>query len=61
MTGKPVLAFVVVAATACTPVRVAPGVSRDREELAIYTVVIDSVLETIATNRATSSCGASSR
>lgn len=36
----------VVVATACTPVRVAPGASFDREELAIYTVVIDSVLET---------------
>lgn len=46
MTGKPALAFVVFVATACTPVRVAPGASLDREELAIYTVVIDSVLET---------------
>lgn len=45
MTGKPALAFVVFVATACTPVRVAPGASLDREELAIYTVVIDSVLE----------------
>lgn len=46
MTGKPALAFVVFVATACTPVRVAPGASLDREELAIYPVVIDSVLET---------------
>lgn len=44
MTGNRSLVLLLLLA-ACTPARVAPGTGVDRDELAIYSFVIDSVLE----------------